>query len=307
MRECIFCCKQLFLSQPTVSNELKHLEKTLGYSLFYRLPRKMELTPEGKFLFDLVSDPVKQLIEAESKAIAVSDEGSVFVGFNNGAADMILSILAERFKQNYPQISFITSFTTRNTLSTALENGSIDCSFVLRPDMGLPRKSSPGGNISHINAYYLQTFNDVIIAGDKYRILADQQLSAKELHNHCLLFQQNVKPDLDHDTMYINYKDTFGQSDEEFNNNIVIGDSLSLANLVTAGIGLGVLPDFIADHLISIYPDKLFKLNCSDFSSKSELILLYSNYKKPSRQAMRFIRFLLEECQFSAREISVAI
>lgn len=42
----------LFLTQPTISKSISKLEKFLGLSLFVRTTRKMELTDEGKHLFE---------------------------------------------------------------------------------------------------------------------------------------------------------------------------------------------------------------------------------------------------------------
>ena len=36
-----------FLTQPSVSSHLKHLEEELGVRLFERVPRKVSLTQEG--------------------------------------------------------------------------------------------------------------------------------------------------------------------------------------------------------------------------------------------------------------------
>lgn len=43
--------KQLHLSQPTLSRQLKDLETELGAILFERGNRKITLTDEGKYLF----------------------------------------------------------------------------------------------------------------------------------------------------------------------------------------------------------------------------------------------------------------
>jgi LysR family transcriptional activator of nhaA len=43
-------CKLLNLTQPTISAQIKTLEEDLGFHLFYRKHRKLELTPDGEMI-----------------------------------------------------------------------------------------------------------------------------------------------------------------------------------------------------------------------------------------------------------------
>src|SRR5687768_4563584 len=44
-------CEKLFLAQPTVSGQLRALEKALGQKLFTRAGRGLALTESGNFVF----------------------------------------------------------------------------------------------------------------------------------------------------------------------------------------------------------------------------------------------------------------
>ncbi|MDS8798268.1 LysR family transcriptional regulator, partial [Streptococcus pneumoniae] len=55
--------KQLHLSQPTLSRQLKELEAELGTTLFERGNRKITLTEEGLFLFN----KAKEIVELTEK------------------------------------------------------------------------------------------------------------------------------------------------------------------------------------------------------------------------------------------------
>ncbi len=59
--------EELFISQPAVSQAVRHLEDTLGGGLFLRTPKGVKLTPEGEVLYSYVSRGYEYLMQAESK------------------------------------------------------------------------------------------------------------------------------------------------------------------------------------------------------------------------------------------------
>ena len=65
---------ELHVSQPSLSNAVKELEREFGVSLFTRRSRGLELTPEGRYFLD---EADKLLDTYVSRADAVSDAVSV--------------------------------------------------------------------------------------------------------------------------------------------------------------------------------------------------------------------------------------
>ena len=60
---------ELHVTQGAVSQQIKHLEATLGCKLFYRLPREIKLTEEGQ-RFAMVVDRALREIEQEARALS---------------------------------------------------------------------------------------------------------------------------------------------------------------------------------------------------------------------------------------------
>ena len=52
--------KQLFISQPSLSNAIKELEKELGIEIFHRTPRGITLSAEGKEFLSYARQVVEQ-------------------------------------------------------------------------------------------------------------------------------------------------------------------------------------------------------------------------------------------------------
>ena len=59
--------KQLFLSQPAVSMQIKQLEESIGLALFEQMGKKTFLTEAGRELFQYSRNITQQLAEMEGK------------------------------------------------------------------------------------------------------------------------------------------------------------------------------------------------------------------------------------------------
>lgn len=99
--------ERLFLSQPSVSLQIKALERELNVSLFERRGPSIELTPEGKILYGL-SVPLVEGIDALPDTFSMR-RGNLESGELNIAAgeSTILYILPDfltHFTKNYPGI-----------------------------------------------------------------------------------------------------------------------------------------------------------------------------------------------------------
>ena len=79
---------ELFISQPAVSQAIKHLENTLGGSLFIRTPKGVRLTPEGELLNIYVAQGYESLLQGENKykELFMLEAGEIRIG----ASDMTL-------------------------------------------------------------------------------------------------------------------------------------------------------------------------------------------------------------------------
>ena len=80
--------QELSVSQPAVSQAIKHLEQALETRLFMRASRGIRLTSEGQVLFEHVKEGYEQILLGEKKLTAMLqlDYGEVRIG----ASDMTL-------------------------------------------------------------------------------------------------------------------------------------------------------------------------------------------------------------------------
>jgi LysR family transcriptional activator of nhaA len=86
--------KELHLSQPTISTQLKTLEQSLGHRLFARQGRRLALTEVGQTTFKY-ADEIFRIGRELQRALETGSAGTQ-VRFSVGVADVIPKLVAER-------------------------------------------------------------------------------------------------------------------------------------------------------------------------------------------------------------------
>ena len=91
--------KELFISQPAVSQQIAMLEASVGYQLFVRKSKGVEPTEYAKLLNNLIIEALERLENVESgfKAKAVNTERLFSVGISKHLMSSIGNILVSKF------------------------------------------------------------------------------------------------------------------------------------------------------------------------------------------------------------------
>ncbi|MCR4726651.1 MAG: LysR family transcriptional regulator [Clostridia bacterium] len=128
--------KELFISQPAVSYGIKQLEEQLGGRLFVRTAKGMELTPEGKMIYEYVSRAYDELTAAENKFSQMRglEEGTVHIGASDTISKYFILPRIEQFKKKYPKISIKITNRTTDEIMNMLKTGKVDLGFINRVD-----------------------------------------------------------------------------------------------------------------------------------------------------------------------------
>ena len=120
--------ESLYLSQPTLSRQLKDLEKELGKQLFVRGKRQITLTEEGMILRKRAEEIMQLVIKAENE-ISMSDDvvaGDITVGAGETDGMRILAKAARAVQERYPLIHFHIASGDKVTVTEELDRGLID-------------------------------------------------------------------------------------------------------------------------------------------------------------------------------------
>lgn len=127
--------EELFLTQSAVSQSVKALEEAVGAALFIRGKRGVELTQEGRILFEYVGSALS-LIEqgqAELGKVKTLDGGELRIGVGDTVSRYLLLPSLERFSRMHPKVELkIFNRVSRETIEL-LRHGQIDIAMVNMP------------------------------------------------------------------------------------------------------------------------------------------------------------------------------
>ena len=127
--------RELYISQPAVTQAIKQLEKELGGSLFIRSSRGIALTREGELLFKHVEPALEQLRGGEKRFSEMLnlERGYINIGASDSICKFYLLNYLEIFHERYPNLEIhVTNRITRETIQL-LKNGDVDIGFVNLP------------------------------------------------------------------------------------------------------------------------------------------------------------------------------
>jgi LysR family transcriptional regulator, benzoate and cis,cis-muconate-responsive activator of ben and cat genes len=125
---------RLRVSQPTLSQQIRSLEREVGGPLFVRSSRHVELTAAGQ---ELLTRGREVLLAADAALLAARDraratDGLLHIGLAPAVADYLLGDTAELFRKVFPGVRLIPHVLT-SAFEAALVHGRIDVGIMMLP------------------------------------------------------------------------------------------------------------------------------------------------------------------------------
>jgi len=228
--------EELFISQPAVSQAIKHLENTLGGSLFFRTPKGVRLTPEGELLYTYVAQGYEYLVQAENKykELLTLDTGEIRIGASDMTLQFFLLPYLEQFNKQYPKIRIrVTNGPTPDTLEY-LNAGKIDFGVV----------SSPVDEDKGLSITPVCKIEDIFVANNRFSELNGKLIELSEFERYpviCLERNTSTRKHVDHFL-------------EENGTNLNPGFELATSELIVQfaarGLGVGCVVKNFAERLL---------------------------------------------------------
>ena len=118
----------LNMTQSAVSHAVNAFEKELGFPIFHRLKKGIQLTNEGEVLMPLFNKMVitEDHLYNEIHAINMVEAGTLRVGSFASASSRILPEIIKAYAARYPNISVELFDSDYDIIKAKLDEGSID-------------------------------------------------------------------------------------------------------------------------------------------------------------------------------------
>jgi DNA-binding transcriptional LysR family regulator len=122
----------LFISQPSLSKQIKTLENRLGIILLNRENNKLSLTESGK-VFLHYSERILALCEESCRAlndVKNGDRGNLTIGASQTIGTYLMPRVLALFAQHYPQINIKVQVDSTRIIAKKVLNQEIDIAVV---------------------------------------------------------------------------------------------------------------------------------------------------------------------------------
>ncbi len=269
--------KELHLSQPAVSMQIKQLEGAVGLPLFEQLGKQIHLTEAGSVMLQFSRRIAGDLREAE---VAIEELKGVESGRLRVSVATTVNYFAARllarFCNQFPGVRVSLDVANRQAVLHQLEENSVD--IVL---MGQP----PGGLEVEAEAFMDNPL--VVIAPPTHPLVGRRRVPLSALATETFLIREPGSGTRSAMERFFADKGIAPRISVEMTSNEAIKQS------VEAGLGLGV----VSNHTVELECDagRLRVLDVRSFPIKRKWYLVHRRGKRLSAAANAFRDFVLNE------------
>ncbi|MFN3900441.1 MAG: LysR substrate-binding domain-containing protein [Alishewanella aestuarii] len=271
--------RELFVSQPTVSVQLKELAETLGESLFEQSGRQIRLTQAGELLYQTVRELAGcwQRLESELAAIHGLVRGKLKIAAVTTAEYFVPDLLGP-FARAYPGIEIELSVENRDRIVQRLSQGLDDLTVMMLPPAELD-----------LDSQAFQTNNLIVIAP------ANHPLSNKKLRLNELSSERWLMREAGSGTRKVT-EQFFAEQQFQPNIMMSLGSNEAIKHAVAAGLGIAVLSDLAVNQPAwSSTTNGLRILEVAGFPIVRQWYLVWRRDTPQSATARGFIAYLQQQ------------
>jgi len=271
--------EELFLTQSTVSTQIKHLTELVGMPLVEVVGRKTYLTQAGEILYHACQDVINRLDNAE---MAFADLQGIKIGTLKlsviSTAKYFAPEVLGKFWQQYPGIEVSLEVNNKENILQRLINNEDDL-YILGHN---PPKDLDIHSIAFAS-------NPVYVMASKEHPLATQnkRISLKQLAEQALIFREPGSGIRDV------IEKLFASKGLKPNVRMILSNNEAIKHALIGQLGISVL----SLHTILLEGDKgpIALLNVEGFPVQRKWHVVYRKGKELSVVAQAFVEFLTDE------------
>ena len=260
---------ELFVSQPAVSKAIKTLENQLCGTLFNRSNKGLELTEEGKMLYDRISVAINLITSAENdfNTYKQVQKGEIKIGISSVLYKCILRDVVKIFSLKYPDVKINITNGLTDDLIKKMNEGKLD--FVIYNNNENKKYNANVKLLTKLN--YSFFYNP-----DLYKVGKITKIS--DLNKYSLILQQkgsNTRDMLDDYT------------ENNLSPHIEVMSQDLICNLVLGGNGIGFAFEKIIEDNINFKKIELEEIS-------TDINIAVNKFVKPSFAARTLIKEILD-------------
>ena len=225
--------EKCFVSQPTLSGQIKKLEAEIGVQLLERTTRSVFLTPIGEEIVKIARRILADVDSIENMVSTYSDpmSGPLNIGLIPTIAPYLLPLIVQPLHQDYPQLEIVLHELQTEVMLNQLSEGTLDAGILAVPI-----------EMKGLEEIILYTEPFYVAANIQHPFAAKLCINVEDLQDetvllleegHCLRGQVM---DVCSQTMTKERKDFQGTSLE------------TIRHMVSTGIGITLIPQTAIDH-----------------------------------------------------------
>jgi DNA-binding transcriptional LysR family regulator len=280
--------EELHFSQPAVSAQIRHLEKSLGVKLFDQIGRKTHLTQAGEELY-LYSQKIFSVIEETLEiieALRSPQYGRLSVGADTTVGSYVIPGLLGKFRQIYPEVEISLEVLNRASLIDALVSNRVDMAVMGAVPADLPVEIEPFA------------FNElVLVAAPTHRLAGIKGAPIEELGREHFLLREpgsGTRAALER---------ALQEADIPLQVSMQVGNNSAIKQGVAAALGIALISRVALD--MELETRRLVILDVEGFPIVRQWRIVHLKDKYLSATARAFKSFLLQHADRRLRRIVI--
>ena len=281
--------EEMFLSQPTVSQQIKQLTKAVGMPLFEQIGKRLYLTDAGKEVLIVCKDISERMSQLEMTLADLRGlkQGNLRLTVITTAKYFVPRLLGQ-FRHRYPGIKVSLQVTNRKQVLERLSENLDDLYILGQPPEGLDINLRPMLE----NALVAIAPSDHPLAHEKnipLQRLAEEPFIMREAGSGTRMAVERF----------------FAENRVEINVEMEIGSNEAIKHAIVGGLGVSVL----SRHVLALERTKgpLTILDVEGLPIQRHWYIVYPASKQLSVVAQTFLEYLLDEGKQMANQIDLEI
>ena len=262
--------KDLYMTQPAVSQAMMQLENELGTRLFNRTPKGVTLTTEGSLLFEYTNSALGLLDAGEEKLLEFKNltTGQLKIGVGDTISRFFLMPYLEAFHTMYPNIKLqMLNGTTSEICNFPIEDSTLQLTVCT-------------------------DIQDIFVCGEKYKTLSSKSLSYEDLLKFPLIFLEKKSNSRKYVEDYLFARGVHIEPEFE------LGSHDLVLEFARSNLGIAcVTKEFSKDYL---QRGLLYELTLRESIPTRSIGMCYLKSVPLSRAAMKFVE-IIESKHFNTR------